>query len=338
MPEMPEDLYVFIGGMRQDYCITHDGQAYLGMIGGNAVYAAVGAAIWDSSTAIISRVGIDYPEEWLKQLQNSGINLTGVRVLPEAQDTRTFYVYPDPNTRIDTNPAKYFLELGIPLPNELKDYQTSTEGQDSRTHLSPLAVRPEDISPELGRISNAHLAPADYLSHSILPIRLKERGARFVTLDPSRRYMQPGFRTEVEELLSGLDAFLPSEAEATSYFQPNQPSIVEMLHLFGDMGCRWIVIKCGGNGQFIFDSDSSIIWHVPAYPSRIVDVTGAGDAFCGGFLVGLHRSMDPLEATMLGNVSASMVIEGTGALYALQSAPGLAAARLEALRESVRKI
>jgi sugar/nucleoside kinase (ribokinase family) len=335
---MPEDLFAFIGGMRQDYCITHDGRAYLGMIGGNAVYAAVGAQLWDSSNAIISRVGDDYPEEWLEQLKQSGINITGVRVLPESQDTRTFYVYLDPNTRVDTNPAKYFLELGMPLPKELMGYRTSTEGQDNRTHLGPLAVRPEDIPVDLGRISNAHLAPADYLSHSILPIRLRERGARYVSLDPSRRYMQPGFRSEVVELLSGLDAFLPSEAEARSYFQPNQLSIVEMLRNFGQMGCRWIVIKCGGNGQYVFDSDKDEVWHVPAYPSRVVDVTGAGDAFCGGFLVGLHRSQDPLEAAMLGNVSASIVVEGTGALYALQSTPGLASARLEALRESVRKI
>lgn len=335
---MARDLFVFIGGLRQDYCITHDGRVFLGMIGGNAVYAAVGAKIWGVETAIVSRVGIDYPGAWLEQLEQSGIDISGVRVLPEVHDTRTFYVYRDPNTRIDTNPAKYFLDLGMPLPKELMGYQTSTGGQDERSSLGPLAVRPEDIPAELDRISNAHLAPADYLSHSMLPLKLRERGVRYLTLDPSEMYMQPGFRDEVPDLLRGLDAFLPSEMEATAYFQPNQPTIVEMLHLFGRMGCRWIVIKCGGSGQYVLDSESQEIWHIPAYPARVVDVTGAGDAFCGGFLVGLHQTNDPLEAAMFGNISSSIIIEGTGALYALQSAPGLAAARLKALRETVKKI
>jgi ribokinase len=64
-------------------------------------------------------------------------------------------------------------------------------------------------------------------------------------------------------------------------------------------------------------------------------VTGAGDAYCGGFLVGLHQTGDPLEAALMGSVSASLVIEGTGALYALEALPDLAQARLHAMRQSV---
>lgn len=338
MPSMADQIYTFIGGLRQDYCITHDGHVSLKVMGGNAVYASVGAAIWDAETAIISRVGIDYPSEWFSQLEKAGIDITGVKILPEPQDTRTFYAYLDLNKRVDINPGKYFLEIGRPLPKELMGYHSSTEGQDDRENLNPLAVRPEDISDELGRISNAHLAPAEYLSHNILPVRLRERGARYITLDPSSMYMQPGFRTEVADLISGLDAFLPSEAEAEAYFQPNQLTIVEMLQAFGGMGCRWIVIKCGGSGQYVFDHDTDEKWHIPAYPSRVVDVTGAGDAFCGGFLVGLDQTNNPVEAALRGNVGASIVVEGTGALYALQSAPGLAEARLRALRDTVKKI
>ena len=49
----------------------------------------------------------------------------------------------------------------------------------------------------------------------------------------------------------------------------------------------------------------------------IVDVTGAGDSFCGGFLVGLARSGDCYYAARQGLVSSSLVIEGYGATYAL---------------------
>ncbi|MCA9947120.1 MAG: hypothetical protein KC449_26755, partial [Anaerolineales bacterium] len=50
---------------------------------------------------------------------------------------------------------------------------------------------------------------------------------------------------------------------------------------------------------------------------RIADVTGAGDSFCGGFMVGLAQTGDPAQAVAYGLVSASLVIEGYGALYAL---------------------
>ncbi len=79
-------------------------------------------------------------------------------------------------------------------------------------------------------------------------------------------------------------------------------------------------------------------WEIPAYPARVVDPTGAGDAFCGGFLAGYEATYDPLQGVLYGNVSASIVIEGTGPFYALDVLPGLPQARLEVLQGAYRKI
>jgi ribokinase len=74
---------------------------------------------------------------------------------------------------------------------------------------------------------------------------------------------------------------------------------------------------------------------LPAYHKRgerrVVDVTGAGDAFCGAFLVGLYSTGDVGEAIRLGSVSASIVVEGYGALYALGQAGDSARLRLNHL-------
>ncbi len=78
--------------------------------------------------------------------------------------------------------------------------------------------------------------------------------------------------------------------------------------------------------------------HTPAYPSRVAPLPGAGDAFCGGFLVGLSETGDVLEAGLRGSVSASLAIEGVGALSAMGAAPGLPQARLEALQSRARLI
>ena len=68
----------------------------------------------------------------------------------------------------------------------------------------------------------------------------------------------------------------------------------------------------------------------------MVDLTGAGDAFCGGFLAGFCKTYDPLQAVLYGNVTASIAIEGTGAFYTSDVLQGLKEARLESIKTMVR--
>ena len=103
-------------------------------------------------------------------------------------------------------------------------------------------------------------------------------------------------------------------------------------------GCEYVVIKCGPRGQLLYDANNKHKWEIPAYPARLADPTGAGDAFCGGFLAGYCKNYDPLEGVLYGNVSASLKLEGSGAFYPLDVLPGLAEARLGALRNMVRAV
>ena len=335
---LSEYQYVTLGGIRQDYCITHDGQVFLGVLGGNAIYSAVGARLWTDKVGIVSRVGSDFPVEWLDQLTISGFNIEGIHQLPESHNTCTFYAYLSPEERVDTDPASHFLRIGEPLPKALLDYRSSTEGQTDRDTFSPIAIRPSDLPRSVALVSGAHVAPSDYLSHTTIPLRLREYGVRTVTLDPSERYMDPSFEQELPIIVNGLDAFIPSEKEVISYFRPSRLDIWEMAETFGDMGCSFVVIKQGARGQSIWDNDAKRRWHIPAYPAKVRDVTGAGDSFCGGFLVGLEQTGDVVEAALRGSISASITIEGSGALYAIDSLPGLIRARLEALRPSVMQV
>ncbi len=70
----------------------------------------------------------------------------------------------------------------------------------------------------------------------------------------------------------------------------------------------------------------------------MVDPSGAGDCILWGFLAGYRNTYDPLEATLIGNITASLVVEGSGPFYALDALPGLAQARLEAIRQGVRRV
>jgi sugar/nucleoside kinase (ribokinase family) len=340
--DSPRISYAIVGGLRDDYFITPDNQAHLHQLGGNALYAAVGAQLWARTTAqrvgLIARAGADYPREWLDEIERSGIDVAGVVVRPEPLDQRTFYAYLSLEERVDTEPEAHFHRIGQPLPAALAGYATSTEGQEDRTSFSPLGVRPDEINLDYLEAQAFHLAPFDFSVHLSLPKLLRRQPGRVITCDPSVRYMQPQYMADVREIVGQLDAFLPSAMETRALFDGAIDDLWQAAEAFGEMGARSVVLKLGARGQFVYDSLSRRRWHVPAVRARVVDVTGAGDAYCGGFLVGLTETHDPLEAALRGCVSASLVIEGTGALYALDRDSQPAQARLEALRPAVKAI
>ena len=337
MTDLPLN-YAVIGGLREDYYISHTGEAHLRKIGGNALYAAVGARLWAGNIGLVSRVGENYPQEWLNDIRRQGFDTEGVRIVPGRQNTVTFYAYTSLEDRVDTRPSEHFARIGQPLPVELIDYSSSTEGQESRTEFGPLTVRPDDIPPHYLEVRGMHLAPHHYLTHATVPEVLRREGVHVITCDPSLRYMQPSFLQDVAHIVNGLDAFLPSEQETRALFREDIQDLWGAAEALGAMGAAHIVIKLGARGQLLYDAVGKRRWQVPAYAARVKQVTGAGDAYSGAFLTGLVETHDPVEAALRAAVSASLVIEGAGVFSALQATPGLARARLTALRDNLRRI
>jgi sugar/nucleoside kinase (ribokinase family) len=327
-----------VGNLRLDYFITTDGEAHAGLIGGPGIYAAVGARIWSNDVGLISRVGVGYPTEWLEKFERHGIDVSLVKVLEDPIEMRHFFAYHERERVIQSNPATFFLQAGTTMPKELVGYQTPQEKSSAMDSYSPLSVRPTDLPQPPAAITSAHICPANYLTHSTLPLRLRELGVEVITLDPAGDYMHSAHRNDLPLLVNGLDAFLPNEREARAVFEPAAPELPEMAQAFCDMGCRYVVIKRGLRGQFVYDGTNQSGWEIPAYNSRVKDITGAGDAYCGGFNVGLEQTNDVLQAALYGTISASLTVEGIGALFALGALPGLAGARLEALRPLVKAI
>jgi len=334
--------FVFVGGLREDYALLSSGEARLHELGGSAVYAAAGAKVWTWLVGLVARVGANYPAAWLTKLSERGLDIEGVRVLPEAQDTRAFYAYLSLEERAESDPARHFARVGLPLPAELAGYVAPGSRPLARDKFGPLTARPGDVPPNYAHAFGFHFAPDEFIVHSTLPVMMRHQGIRYITCDPGQRYMQPNLADPVRHLVRGFDAFLPSEAEARAFFAsgPGAPPVDlwQAAEAFGAMGTKIVVVKSGTRGQLVYDAEAKRKWHVPAYPAKVRDLTGAGDAYCGGFLVGLATTHDPVEAAVRGAVSASIVIEGKGALYALDSTPGLAEARAQALRDVVRQI
>lgn len=337
---MESPRFIFAGFLQRDFAILSSGKIFSDVPGGNVLYAAVGSEIWESNPppGIVARVGEDYPREWIDMIAAKGIDHRGVHFLPEVIDLRNFYAYTKRGTLSTRDPVAHFAHIGVPFPRALLGYPGGSNALDSRIQPSPTSLRQMDIPPDYLAAGAAHICQIDYLTHSLLPAILRRAAFSIVTLDPSPGYMNPTFWGDIPTIVNGLTAFLPSEEDIRYLFQGRSEDLWEMIEAVAAYGCEIVVVKCAEGGQLLYDVASHSRWEIPAYASRWVDPHGTGDAFCGGFLTGYRTAYDPLEAVLRGNISASLVIEGSGPFYALDASPGLAQARLEAMRPMVHKV
>lgn len=93
-------------------------------------------------------------------------------------------------------------------------------------------------------------------------------------------------------------------------------------------GVSLVAVKLGARGCYVTNGEESHL--VAPYEKNLVDTTGAGDAFCAGFLYGLIRGRDLYECGRLGNFVAARCIEQVGARKGLP--------RLSALEDSYKSL
>jgi cytidine kinase len=333
-----DPTYVIAGRITREYILPPIGQPLLDAAGGSALYAAGGLMVWERQLGVLARVGEDYPRPWLKDMEARGVDIRGIEIIRKTLDLRAFRAYNENFDVTHGSPVSQFARRGLTIPKVLLGYQDPLKVEkDTRTPdaLAPLAT---NIPAEYLEARGIHICPLDFVSQNQLLAAFTPGSGATLTLEPSAGYMMPSFFRDLRVIIARLTAFLPSEEELRSLFWGETHDLWEMAAAIGEYGCDFVIIKRGGQGQAIYDVRGKHRWEVPAYPARAADPTGAGDAFCGGFLVGFRKSYDPVEATLYGNVSASLKVEGSGAFYPLDILPGLAEARLNVLKDLVREI
>lgn len=98
-------------------------------------------------------------------------------------------------------------------------------------------------------------------------------------------------------------------------------------------GASWIGVKLGAEGAYVADRDSELA--IPAYPVKVVDTIGAGDAFNAGFLCGLLEGWGVAECGRLGAIMGGLAVGSYGDIEGLPNRERLeriAAAKAEVKR------
>jgi sugar/nucleoside kinase (ribokinase family) len=120
-----------------------------------------------------------------------------------------------------------------------------------------------------------------------------------------------GKKPQLLELFKRVDVVVLNDAEARQLTE--QPGLVKAARIIRSWGASYVVIKKGEHGVLLFGEEG--VFAVPAYPlEKIVDPTGAGDTFAGGFMGYLARERggdwkELKKAVAYGSVMASFNVE-----------------------------
>jgi ribokinase len=110
------------------------------------------------------------------------------------------------------------------------------------------------------------------------------------------------------------------------------------MKFWSKLGARMVAVRHGEFGSYAWDRDHDRIYHIPATPVDVVDVTGAGNSYGGGLCFGWVETGDALKAACHGAVSAWFLVGRVGLPEITPRLRGQAAALYEQTLESARAL
>ncbi|MCV3768880.1 carbohydrate kinase family protein [Rhizobium sp. TRM95796] len=282
---MTNPRLVCLGNLTIDDVVLPDGTERPGCTGGDALYACLAARLFEPRTEMVAPVGCDWPASISDQIRAACLSETGLssrnilslhnRVAYDADGGRVWTLY---------------------------------NGDDAFHTLSPTI---SDI-------------PASYLDAEIVLILamtldaqidlvagLKDRPNRLIALDMQEDYIC-GNEERLRRMIGDCDIFMPSADEAQQLL--GHTDWQAAARAFANLGPSIVVLKLGAEGVLVHERPTDRMIRIPPFPGSVVDTTGAGDSFCGGFLAALLQNRCDLEqAARAGAVAAAFAVSDYGA-------------------------
>lgn len=303
--------YMMIGGITLDDTVIHNGRTVFDAPGGNTLYSALGAQLWTEGVGIVGCIGPDYPQAYLKVLENGGLDIRGIQQV-EGPSQHLWLLYEEDGSR------QFLLHK-------------NASGMDSEIDPTTQQIPADYLNVKVAHLSamgfQAQHAIASYLtsknvdySYDITQASLKIEGEQY----------SGNFATVNSKLL------LPS-IEEVELIYGKQP-LLPLLEKISETGPKVIAVKMGSQGSIVFDAHANRAYHIPIFPVNVVDPSGAGDAYCGGFIAGFYETGSILEAGIYGTASASFAIQDFGALHLLKVSKDEITKRGNYLRKNIETI
>jgi ribokinase len=179
-------------------------------------------------------------------------------------------------------------------------------------------ITPEDLDAKAELIRSASV----FVTQLEQPIPSARRGLEIARVAGVTTILNPAPAAALDDdLLALCDYITPNESEAEGLTGLPVTSVAEAERAADallDRGVGAVVITLGGNGALYRDRTRSV--HVPVISAGpVVETTGAGDAFNGGFAVALSEGMDVIDAVRFGCATAGISVTRPGTAPAMPS-------------------
>ena len=262
------------------------------LFGGSATHFAIAASYLNDSVHITGGIGNDFKTDDLKTLSCKGININGIERLNE----KTFrwegkYEYDSPND-------------AITISNSI------IKGEDNVLN----SYKPKLFSEKENKNESYFLFLANGdPKHQLELINQTKMGSKFIGLDTMDFWINNNIG-DVKKLFPLIDILIINENEAKLISKENNLKLC--ISKLNKMGIKRMIIKLGNYGM-IYSHREEIFFLPALLLDKVVDPTGAGDSFAGGFMGYLStiNTSDEIEfknACIYGTVMASFCVEDFG--------------------------
>jgi sugar/nucleoside kinase (ribokinase family) len=251
------------------------------VLGGAATFASLSSSFF-TRTSIVGVIGSDFPADYKKILDNR-------------LDTRG--IIKNNNGRCFHYDSSFNYDLS---------YRTT-----NKTELNVIADFRPTVPPEYTNTDYLYLANNDPTQNMKI---LEYFSNPKLTICDTIEYWILHKRSEVIKMMSRVDGVVINQEEARLLC--DEYNLVKCAKYIMSFGPEFVAIKKGENGALFFFED--IIFPAPAYPlDVVVDPTGAGDSFAGGFIGYLaqqkKRTTNVMkEAVIYGNVMGAFAVQDFG--------------------------
>ena len=271
------------------------------VLGGNASNAAVCLARMGVQTAVIGRIGDDFFGQFVRTaLADAGVDTT-LMIAAKGAKTAATVAAIDPEGR----------RRCAHVPGATGQF---TAQDFAWTALEHNRTTVPTSSPVFLHFGSFFLLPGfNGLTTAQVLAQARHSGMKTsldVCWDPHGRWAQ-----EIEPCLEFCDITFPNLTEAQHITNLRDP--IEMAQWFLDRGVGTAVIKLGDAGCLVKTATECV--RVPAYPVKVVDATGAGDAFAAGFLAARIWGWNLERTARFACALAAISVTGFGVATALQS-------------------
>lgn len=285
-----------------DDIVLPNGETCMEVLGGGGPQTLWGYQLATFQTAkagLSAGIGADCPQKCLDWLARTGVDTSGL------------VLHPRPTPRA----WQVFEEWG----RRTQVWRGRDDPCDELYNM--LRPRYDTMPPAFQRSSNYHLGihPLHPPMRLLAALRAAAHSnGGVLSVEPYTAAEEPATPQQVVQLLSACDIFSPNEAEAESLVGPGPPEelAARLLALSPAGGADVVVVRCGPEGVLAArrETDGRVTtYQVPAVAdTHVVDVTGCGNAFCGGFLAALYRNGQSTATTTTNSTTTTAHTNGSG--------------------------